>query len=988
MPKSVHMHNLSILIVSTPENQKQLIEVLIKIDTSPLKIRLSTAFNQALAEMKNNRYAVCLVDHHLGERDGLALIRAAVAGGCRIPVILLVAQPDSELESQARQAGVVGLLVKDRLTAVELEEAVHCAITPAAQTTFYRPGQTAPLQWQDEASQHLAQMTKLYELSNQLVSALTVEEVASLVIEKVVPALEAHSAVINLLDETASHFERSFGPSEPAPRSDGNTMTICRTGQPLIIRDMRAQPGLVQRFLLETGIGASIGLPLRARHQTIGVLYVRYGQVHNFSEREIQTLFTFVNQTAIAIQNARLYEKVNRQNLDLEAKVAERTMELETLYDLSQALGQATQFSDVIRLILLHLYKAVQYDVAASLLTTDTDNTLVLQSQRPLSPKVETQLRMKLLKLLPEAQSRGASCQTLRLHTLQPEATERPQPFIETLGAVIEVPIIIENRRIGMLVVGTEQTQKLGLEQRRLIHIVADQASEAIRRLQSLLEAEYLRLEQVVAHLPNGLIVLDAAGRVVLTNPSAKSYLPGLTKAQTGEKLFKLGPYQIEEVISRASVSKPVELKVEDSLDRTLEVSLKPITSGPEKGGWIIILRDVTDERGIQKRVQQQERMAAIGQLAAGIAHDFNNILTSMIGYAELVQLESTLTEAVHGDLQRITQQGQRAAYLIRQILDFSSQTISEKKPLDLALFLKETVKLLERTIPEYIDISLEAEPDEYTVTADLTQIQQVLTNLAVNARDAMPTGGAMHFHLSRLTAASKSGLPFPEMAPGDWIILTVADTGTGIPSEIQDQIFEPFFTTKEVGKGTGLGLAQVYGIVQQHGGYIQVQSRLGAGTTFSLYFPAHHAAPSGPTLEPSNRILPRGQGETLLVVEDDPAVVNVAQAMLTHLGYRVLTAANGYEALELYQQHQSKIALVLTDITMPQMGGVELAMTLRQKDPLLKIVALTGYPMEIGSKEFLAQGILDWLPKPLKLNDLAQKINRLLHLEAQLLPE
>jgi CheY-like chemotaxis protein len=243
-----------------------------------------------------------------------------------------------------------------------------------------------------------------------------------------------------------------------------------------------------------------------------------------------------------------------------------------------------------------------------------------------------------------------------------------------------------------------------------------------------------------------------------------------------------------------------------------------------------------------------------------------------------------------------------------------------------------------------------------------------------------MPLGGVLQFHLSQFTLAVNQRPPSPEMAPGDWLALVVTDTGIGMSPEIQLHLFEPFFTTKEVGQGTGLGLAQVEGIVKQHEGYIKVKSKAGYGATFSLYFPPL------PTPQPAE--LPEisadekkvsGPDKVILLVEDNKFVLEVVEAMLKSLGYQVLTATNGRSAVEIYDQYQDNIALVLTDLTMPEMSGFALAETLRAKNSAVKILAMTGYPLKMGAEELLAQGIAGWLQKPLSLEQLAQKLEQIL---------
>ncbi len=246
----------------------------------------------------------------------------------------------------------------------------------------------------------------------------------------------------------------------------------------------------------------------------------------------------------------------------------------------------------------------------------------------------------------------------------------------------------------------------------------------------------------------------------------------------------------------------------------------------------------LTELKATQQQVLEQERLTAVGQLAAGIAHDFNNLLTGIIGFAELLQLDPAIPETARADLARIVKQGQRGAHLIRQILDFSRKSIRQPHPLDLVSFLKEAATSLEPTLPQNIHLLLAIDPHELPIKADPAQLQQLLTNLVLNARDALPNGGHLKLGLSRLTLEPGQPPPHPELPPGQWALLSVSDTGLGIPAEIQPRIFEPFFTTKEPGQGTGLGLAQVYGIVKQHDGYLDLTSQPGRGTTVTIYLP------------------------------------------------------------------------------------------------------------------------------------------------------
>jgi PAS domain S-box-containing protein len=378
-----------------------------------------------------------------------------------------------------------------------------------------------------------------------------------------------------------------------------------------------------------------------------------------------------------------------------------------------------------------------------------------------------------------------------------------------------------------------------------------------------------------------------------------------------------------------------------------------------------------------QEQVIQQERLAAVGQLSAGIAHDFNNILTGVVGHAEL--LARRLAKEQHDgerSARMIMDQGKRAAQLVRQRLDFSRQSFHQSKPLNLDDLLPDLIHFWQRTIPENIELQLEIEPGDYRLDGDAGQLQQLLTNLVLNARDAMPEGGRLQLTLLDINFGPDQPPPRQGMAPGRWLCLQVADTGLGISAVELPHIFEPFFTTKPIGQGTGLGLAQVYGIIQSHTGDIEVISRVNVGTTFFLYVPPGHLEPE-PTPQVPKTSLLQGQGELILVVEDEASVLEVVCRQLETLNYRVLTARNGQEALTQYQQQHAEIALVLTDLIMPVLDGGALLTQLQAVEPAVKVIIMTGYPEQKRAKQLLDQGLLEWVQKPTTLGQLAHSLGQ-----------
>ena len=506
---------------------------------------------------------------------------------------------------------------------------------------------------------------------------------------------------------------------------------------------------------------------------------------------------------------------------------------------------------------------------------------------------------------------------------------------------------------------------------------------DRIEELEARLQGMEARYKVLVDGLSEGVCLLDAGRRLVLANPAAQAYLPVLTGAGEGEVVTHIGGYALEEILAPGEEGLPHEVAVEGPPRQFFDVQGRPIR---EDGGWALVIREVTQEREIQERVQLQDRLAAVGQLAAGVAHDFNNILGVIMGYAEMLGMRSDLPERVQQNVSTIFSQGERGEQLIRQILDFSRKTTAQRQPMDLVPLLKEVVRLLDRTFPASIRIVSAVDSGAYVLNANLTQIQQVITNLAVNARDAMPEGGELRIGLThrrleageRLQIQSSSSRIVPELEPGEWMELTVSDTGTGIPPEVLTRIFQPFFTTKQPGKGTGLGLAQVYGIVKQNGGYIDVESDVGAGATFTIYLKriAEEAAPVEAAAEGE---FPKGQGETVLVVEDDEVVLQMVEDLLVSLNYRVLKAGNGRQALEAYEARAEEVALVLTDVVMPEMGGGELVAALRERQPDIAVVIMTGYPVGQGEGTPLPDRIRGFLEKPIDLLSVSQAVRKAL---------
>jgi signal transduction histidine kinase/CheY-like chemotaxis protein len=381
--------------------------------------------------------------------------------------------------------------------------------------------------------------------------------------------------------------------------------------------------------------------------------------------------------------------------------------------------------------------------------------------------------------------------------------------------------------------------------------------------------------------------------------------------------------------------------------------------------------RDVTEQRRLEEQFRQVQKMEAVGQLAGGIAHDFNNILTAILGTGQLLLRDMPPDDPLREDVEEIRRAALRAADLTRQLLAYSRRQILAPKVLDLNVIVSGLGPMLRRLLGEDVQLTTTLAPDLGPVRADPGQVEQVIVNLAVNARDAMPGGGRLSLTTGNEILDAASVRDHAGAAPGPYAVLATSDNGTGMAAEVRSHLFEPFFTTKEVGKGTGLGLATVYGIVRQSGGFISVKTELGEGSTFRVYLPRVDAVVQagedpGP---PQARV---GGAETILLVEDEEAVRNLGRRGLAAEGYTVITAGNAVQAVEALERCGGPIHLLVTDLVMPGMGGRELAQRLTRVRPTLRVLYISGYSSDAVAKELILQ-------KPFTPDDLARRVREVL---------
>ena len=504
-------------------------------------------------------------------------------------------------------------------------------------------------------------------------------------------------------------------------------------------------------------------------------------------------------------------------------------------------------------------------------------------------------------------------------------------------------------------------------------------------------EERYRRLVELA---PVGVLTLDRAGNVVEANV-AFCELVGKSEAVLARTPFvdcfirdsRAGVLDWVARGEKGERPKPLDAALAGQRERPVQLWSGSAGERVAEGDHVVLyVIDLSDRRNLETQFAHAQKMQAVGQMAGGIAHDFNNLLTAMIGHCDLLLLRHHAGDPSFADILQVKQNANRAASLVRQLLAFSRRQTLRPKIVDIAEVMSELANLLRRLIGQTVKLDLKSERNLGFVRVDTGQLEQVIVNLAVNARDAMPKGGRLGIRLSQYRIATEERLSHEALPAGDYLRIDLEDTGEGIPAENMDKIFEPFFTTKAVGAGTGLGLSTVYGIVKQTGGFIGVASAPGEGTTFSLYLPRIAPEAKEARAAAAGDAAGRGGGNedltgsaSVLLVEDEFAVRSFAARALRNKGYKVIEAEDGQAALASIDKLSQPIDLMITDVLMPNVDGPTLIRRARKLRPTLKVIVISGYAEDAFRQELGADGDLGFLPKPFSLKDLAARVKETL---------
>jgi PAS domain S-box-containing protein len=864
------------------------------------------------------------------------------------------------------------------------------AVRDAEGRVLYYEGALVDITEQKRAS---AEREAMLEITQGATTGADLNELFSLIHRALKKVLPAENFFIALYDARTGYFHfpyfaDQYDPPPPPLRLEKTaTAYVFRTGRPLRLTQERCRELTEQgeMELVGTPSACWIGVPLRTPRETIGVLVVQhYEDERAYTDRDVEFLASVGNHVAVLIERKRAEEALYRSQRRYRHLV-------ESVTDLVLSLDRECRITYI-------------NPAAESILGYAPEELVGEPIGRLIYPEDHAAVE--------------AVCESRRLGQAPP--TSCACRLVAKDGTLRYVQGLVhyatsEEEDAETVVILRDVTEERRAQQRlvRVHDLVTrfhrqDLFDHAVRELAHLFDVEYALVGvldddgtrvRALAFYEEGNLRHDLS--YALRGTPCENVMEKAEWCAYSPRAWERFPE--DEILATLGIESYIGAPILDSVGKVLGVvtafGKQPRTFteadayvlqiiGQRVGNEIERLREEEARLKLQEQLYQAQKMESVGTLAGGIAHDFNNILTGMMGFAELALMEAGYSTrspdrvgapagsppAIAEYLRHVLSLGARARDLVRRLLLFSRPSTGEREICDLRNLLGDLVVLLKRTLPENIEIEVQLPQEELFIEANRDHFQQVILNLAVNARDAMPHGGRLRLEAHSVDVEVPGP---PHVRPGRFLRLTVSDTGHGIPPHILPHIFEPFFTTKEVGQGTGLGLSIVYGIIKAHGGWIDVESEVGRGTHVHLYVPLVTARPGAQEAPAEEE--PRGGHETILLIEDEPIILELGRQMLQSLGYRVLTARDGQEGIALYTAWHSEIDLILLDVIMPRMSGHDTFYELRRINPKAKIVLITGYSPEQVAAELLAQGALGVIQKPYERRELARAVREAL---------
>jgi len=824
-----------------------------------------------------------------------------------------------------------------------------------------------------------------YQISEAAHTAANLHDLFQQIYPIITDLLPTDNLYIALYDEEANLLSFPYFVDEHdvlAPRNPGRGITayVLRTGKPLL-----ATPE-IYKSLVDSGeieqLGEPavdwLGVPLKIDEKIIGVLAVQtYQQNVRLNQSHMDILLFVSTQVAMAIQRKQAEEEIRQRN-----------QVLAMLNRVIAASAEANNPDYLLETACRELAQAFNVSQSAAGLFNATKTTAKIVAEYIPEwgvPALNQEIPVTGNPSYQHLLSHRTPLVVTNTHTDPKMAKIRPMLEQRHIRSLLLLPLMVNDEVVGSLGLGHHEPRRFTAEEVSMAWSAADQVSGALARAR--LAQTHQRLITAIEQAAESIIITDTSGTILYVNPACARNSGYAVSELIGQSphIFKSGRRDLEfyndlwtTIRAGKTWSGQFINKRKDGSLYIEDATIAPVLD--ENGNienFVSVQHDVTREVELEKQVRQSQKMEAVGQLTAGIAHDFNNLLTVINGFVELAQLQVAESDPVYEMLDRVCHSGQRAASLVRQLLAFSRKQVLEPKILDLNDVVTDMHKMLQRIIGENIQMETALCDDVWPVKMDPAQVEQIVVNLVVNARDAMPNGGRLTVETNNTTLDQQYVDRHFEARPGDYVQLSVTDTGTGMSDDVKSRIFEPFFTTKEHGKGTGLGLATVFGIVKHCDGHIWVYSEPGRGTTFKIYLPRVQK-PVDPRAAVGDHRLPHGT-ETILLVENEEYIRELTTNLLLQQGYTVLVATNGDDALQIAAETQLPIQLLLTDVIMPKMGGKELARRLRDQIPELKILYVSGYTDDTVTRHEILGPDAAFIQKPFTLTALAQKVRETL---------
>ncbi len=772
---------------------------------------------------------------------------------------------------------------------------------------------------------------------------------------------------------------------------------VIRRRQPLVIADTHREPRWVVQEQT-AWVRSHMVLPISLGEVVLGILRLDANMANSFSQQDVIRLQPLTNAAAIAMENARLYDRAHQELAErrqVEKEIRRRNRELALLNQIIAASATSAEINQILQITCQGV--AQTFDLPIVSATMLTDNGLhddhVMAGIVAAYPSIShcrddrSHFSIKNDPIFQYLLSHKMSLVIADVKTDPRLVGYSKGLCADNVVSALVLPLVVDGRVVGSLNLQATQPHQFSDQEVNLAWRVVDQVTGVLARVQ--LDQKHRRLSEAIEQSAESVIITDTKGLLLYVNPTFER-VTGYNRAEVLGKSLKIlssGKQnsdfyrELWQAISSGKVWHGRFInKRKDGVLYTDDATISPVRS--ETGAivsYVGVQRDVTRELQLEEQYRQAQKMEAVGLLAGGIAHDFNNLLTVINGFAEMIQFEIPPDNLHLQKLaSRVRYSGTRAAALVRQLMAFSRREFVEPQVLNLNKVVTDISKMLERLIEENIVLKTEFSPDLWSVKVDAHQIEQIIVNLTVNARDAMPNGGLLTIETENKLLDDEYTAGHLGLLPGEYVLLAVSDTGIGMSAEVKEHLFEPFFTTKELGKGTGLGLATVFGIVKQYDGGIFVYSEPDRGATFKIYLPRVKER-SDDAVEPETGDgIPRGS-ETVLVVEDEATVRDLAAYMLRRQGYSVLEAANGEDALRLAQKQTQKIDLLLTDTVMPKMNGTVLAEEFKRHFPATKILFTSGYTEKNMAQYNKTEPGVDFIPKPFSAAELARKVRLVL---------